>query len=158
DRVDLSVELANSRNRRVELAVHADTRDVELFAHERDLRAMVAAARPERNRNDSLHGPSTPLGVTRAKAASRVAAIFSGVIAASNARMSASSNPQRCAIAEISMTFANSMPRPSVYGSKRPSSARSMVSLMQAKAVRGGRFKSKSVPGSRTRSKRGLPG
>ena len=40
----------------------------------------------------------------------------------------------------------------------RFSSARIIVSLMQASAVRGGRFRSNSVPGSRTRSKRGLPG
>src|SRR2546421_11023583 len=89
DRIHLAVQLAHHANGFVQLSIRPDARDFEVFAEQIYLGAMIASAGTERNRNNFLH--ATP--AFRSSAAWRMAAIFSGVIAASKARMSASSKP-----------------------------------------------------------------
>src|SRR6185312_6609182 len=55
DRVDVPVELLDLGDRNVELAVGADARDIEVFTHEIDVRAVIARRRTERNGNDFFH-------------------------------------------------------------------------------------------------------
>jgi hypothetical protein len=107
DGVDRAVQLAQSRERAIERSVHALAPHVELFPEQFDARAMIARRRSKRHGNDGLHA-------CNARRAARVAAMRSGVIAVSNARMPASVKPARSASASISRTLARSMPRPSV--------------------------------------------
>ena len=112
DGIDRAVEFAHHRDRLVELAVGASSRDVEGFAQQLRLRAVIARRRTQRYRDDRFH--ATAPARRRVAAAARIEAIRSDVIAASKARMSANRNPQRSAIACISTILARSIPRPSV--------------------------------------------